>query len=85
MFGENNKLLDSKEQEFKEETKTGNYYVLVQMNSTEFDYQFLVNALFYWEEKYPTELSKYKYESDENNIMKENDNKYYYFVGYYLY
>ena len=70
MFGENNKLLDSKEQEFKEETKTGNYYVLVQMNSTEFDYQFLVNALFYWEEKYPTELSKYKYESDENKKDK---------------
>ena len=71
MFGENNKLLDSKEEEFKEENKSGNYYILVQMNSTEFDYQFLVNALYYWEEKYPTELSKYKYEID--NKEKEKD------------
>ena len=36
------------------------YYVVVQMNSIEIDYQFLVNALFLWEEKYPTQLSEYK-------------------------
>ena len=67
MFDENYKLFDNKEKNLTEEIKTGNYYVLVQMNSTEFDYQFLVNALYYWEEKYPTELSKYKYEQNEKS------------------
>ena len=73
MFGENNNLLDSNEKVLKEENKTGNYYVLVQMNSTEFDYQFLVNALYYWEEKYPTELSKYKYEEDDKDKNKKEE------------
>ena len=36
------------------------FYVVVQMNSIEIDYQFLVNALYLWEEKYPTQLSEYK-------------------------
>ena len=67
MFDDNNKLFDNKEKNIIEENKSGNYYVLVQMNSTEFDYQFLVNALYYWEEKYPTELSKYKFELDDKN------------------
>ena len=31
------------------------------MNSPDIDYQFLINALYYWEEKYPTKLSLYKY------------------------
>jgi hypothetical protein len=31
------------------------------MNSPEIDYQFLVNALYYFEEKYPTRLSLYNY------------------------
>ena len=72
MFDENHKLLDNVEKNLKEENQTGNYYVLVQMNSTEFDYQFLVNALYYWEEKYPTELSKYKY---EQNDKEKNEDK----------
>ena len=36
------------------------------MNSLELNYQFLVNALYYWEEDYPSELSKYKFENDTN-------------------
>ncbi len=71
MFDENLKLFDNNKNGNNEENKTGNYYVLVQMNSTEFDYQFLVNALYYWEEKYPTELSAYKFEKE----LKDKDKK----------
>ena len=81
MFNENYKLFDNNANNTKEENKMGNYYVLVQMNSTEFDYQFLVNALYYWEEKYPTELSKYKYEENADKKITYNpsirvENKY---------
>ena len=48
MFDENHSLIDNNLQTIDENDKTGNYYLLVQMNSTEMDYQFLVNALFYW-------------------------------------
>ena len=71
MFDDNIKLFNGKEKELKEENKAGNYYVSVQMNSTEFDYQFLVNALYYWEEKYPTEISKYKYEDKKDKSKIE--------------
>ena len=75
MFDENNKFLDNNEKNIFEDNQTENYYVLVQMNSTEFDYQFLVNALYFWEEKYPTELSKYKYEkNDKEDKEKKSDN-----------
>ena len=74
MFEENHKLIDNNS-EIKENDndKSENYYILVEMNSTEFDYQFLVNALYYWEEKYPTELSKYKYETDDKDKEKEKE------------
>ncbi len=53
------------------------FYVVVQMNSPELDYQFLINALFYWEEKYPTKLSLYKYISETEwtsvDKMKEKE------------
>jgi len=65
---ENLEFLDNKEQE-KEELKLNdneNYYICIQMNSLELNYQFLVNALYYWEEDYPSELSKYKFENDTN-------------------
>ena len=40
------------------------------MNSPEIDYLFLINALYLWEEKYPTTLSKYKqgYENVDDNL-----------------
>lgn len=41
------------------------YNVIIHMNSTEIDYQHLVNALFYWENKYPTTLSK---DANDQNI-----------------
>lgn len=47
------------------------YYVLVQMNSPDIDYQFLVNALFYWEEKYPTKASLYKYKTEFSEYLKD--------------
>ena len=75
MFDENHKLLNNDNNNNLElsDDKSDNYYILVEMNSTEFDYQFLVNALFYWEEKYPTELSKYKYETDDKEKGKDKD------------
>jgi hypothetical protein len=56
-----------------------NYNVIIHMNSIELDYQFLVNALYYWEEKYPTKLSIYKYnefkELNECGVKKEKENE----------
>jgi hypothetical protein len=52
------------------------YVVMVQMNSPEIDYQFLINALYYWEEKYPTKLSIYKFKEFTeyiNNPDKEKE------------
>jgi hypothetical protein len=52
------------------------YVVMVQMNSPEIDYQFLINALYYWEERYPTKLSIYKYKEFTeytNNPSKEKE------------
>ena len=78
MFDENYKIINNNNNLKTEEdnSKSDDYYIMVQMNSTEIDYQFLVNALFYWEEKYPTELSKYKFESyniDDENKDKDKD------------
>ena len=43
------------------------------MNSTEMDYQFLFNALYYLEEKYLNEMSKYKFEDFDIDKDKEKD------------
>ena len=64
MFNGNHKLIKENLKCEGDYLKKGNYYIMVQMNSNEIEYQFLVNELFYWEEKYPTELSKYKFESE---------------------
>ena len=79
MFDDNHSIINNniKEKDDDLSVSDDNYYIIIEMNSTEMEYQFLVNALFYWEEKYPTELSKYKFEEDnvESKEKKENENK----------
>jgi len=54
-------------------SNSNNYYVLIHMNSHEIDYQFLVNALYYWEEKYPTKLSLYKYKDNFLEFLNDKN------------
>lgn len=53
--------------------KNKKYNIIVQMNSPEIDYLFLVKALFYWEEKHPTKLSAYKYSSSCIKTSQEEE------------
>ena len=46
------------------------YNIIIEMNSPEIDYEFLVNALYQWEEWYPTSLSSYK-----KGIVVSKDNE----------
>ena len=46
------------------------YNILIEMNSPEIDYQFLINALYQWEEMYPTSLSEYR---KNLKFQKENE------------
>jgi len=57
-------------------SKIPKFNVIIHMNAPEIEYQFLVNALYYWEEKYPSKLSLYKYTNDltkpiEDKILLE--------------
>jgi hypothetical protein len=54
---------------------TYKYFVVIQMNSPEIDYQFLINALYYWEEKYPTKLSLYNYREFNDYILNQEKTK----------
>jgi hypothetical protein len=47
------------------------YNLIVQMNSPEIEYLFLVKALYYWEESHPTKLSSYKYSNITSSIEEE--------------
>ena len=59
-----NESLCNIEKEFNDKTKNDKYYVIIQMNSTDIDYQFLINALFYWEEK--------EFLNDINSVNDDN-------------
>ena len=48
------------------------YYVVINMNSCEIDYKFLVNALYNWEEIYPTKLSIYKHFEEFKQVLSIN-------------
>jgi len=56
----------------KESNLRKKYYVIIHLNSPEIDYQFLVNSLYHWEEKYPSKLSIYKY-GDPEKVKTQKD------------
>jgi len=72
----NSEKLEKERNEINKEDKSLNnnaYYLLIHMNSPEIDYQFLVNALFYWEEKYPTKLSLYKFKEEYLEFLNDKN------------